>query len=425
MELNAARIAVLDVNHGGLVIAGELKSLGYNAFAVDMYRSGKASMADVKVVMPEDARGYDLVVAPVHMAPNHILADAADRDVPVITHHRMAGMLIAARGLLRGVTSVEITGTYGKTTTCAILSRLLQASGEKVLLHASNGLTFDGEPLGQRLSITPANMIEALNRAGHAGCRPSVCVFEVSLGGTGTADLGIITTLDRDYPIAGDSRRSNNAKMQMIEYAKPGCTIIHDASYGIVGGMSEITFGEGGDFFYDADGRIDGPLPDMPLGTGFSPDLCRTSYERPVLCAVTAALRLGVDSNTISAAMSGFKGVPGRMMRDSIEGRVLVDNSCSGLTVDGVRHAVDTSNGHNGRRVLVIGEERYNVCEGLQIRSAISFARSAGVDAVITVGDRMRMENRPNAPDLEAGVKAALGLTVPGDMIISCVKTWR
>ena len=162
----------------------------------------------------------------------------------------MAGRLIEVTGRLKGMKCVEVTGTYGKTTTCTLLGRMLQAAGEHVLVHASTGLSFDGKPVGERLSITPANMLRALDIARDAGLRPTTCVFEVSLGGCGTADVGVITTMDRDYPVAGGTKRSYTAKMQMAEYAKPGSTIVHQASYRLTGRHNEITFGEGGDLYF-------------------------------------------------------------------------------------------------------------------------------------------------------------------------------
>ncbi|WP_424359243.1 coenzyme F430 synthase [Methanocella sp. MCL-LM] len=424
MDLDASRIAVLDVNHGGLTLAEELQSLGYDSFAVDVYGSGKSSDG-IRVVKPADATAFDLLVAPVHMAPHRLVGEAVRRGVPVLTHHRLAGLLIEATGRLRGMKSVEVTGTYGKTTSCTLLGKMLQAKGEHVLVHASTGLTFDGRPVGERLSITPANMLLALDSARRAGLHPTACVFEVSLGGCGTADVGAITTLDRDYQIAGGTRRSFTAKMQMVEYRKPGSTIVHQASYMLTGGRDEISFGEGGDLQYAKDRTIEGPLIEgKTIDPSFAPGLDFDSYGDPALCAAAAALRMGASPEAVSAALAGFDGIPGRMKRDLIQGRMLLDNSCSGLSIDGVLRAIEKSSGHTGRRVLVLGEERYNVCDGLDPARAAGIAESWAGEVVL-VGDRLRAVNGLHAASLEEGIREALSRTAPGDMIISCVKTWR
>ncbi|CAJ37160.1 coenzyme F430 synthase [Methanocella arvoryzae] len=424
MELNASRIAILDVNHGGLVLARELQSLGYDTFAVDVYGSGKES-EDIRIVQADEAPAFDMLVAPVHMAPYKLLYDAVRRGMPVLTHHRMAGMLIEATGRLKGVKSVEVTGTYGKTTACALLGRMLQAKGEHVLVHASMGLTFDGMPVGERLSITPANMLRALDCAKKAGLHPTACVFEVSLGGCGTADVGIITTLDRDYPVAGGTKRSYMAKMQMIEHAKPRSTIVHQATYRLTGGRDEITFGEGGDLFYGKAGMIEGPLLEgETIYPAFAPGLDLESYGDPALCAAAAALSMGTSPEAVSDALAGFDGIPGRMKRGIIQGRELLDNSCSGLSIDGVLRALEKSGGHPGRKVLVLGEEKYNVCEGLDPAEAARIAE-AWAGEVVLVGDRLLSVSGVHAASLKEGLREALSRTAPGDMIISCVKTWR
>ena len=151
MDLRASRVAVADVNHGGLILAEELRRLGYDAFAVDVYGTRRPDpAAEVEVVRPEEAGRFDALVAPVHLPPCPLLGRAMGEGVPVITHHRMAGMIAAATGRLDGLRAVEITGTYGKTTAAFALSRMLTAAGERVLLHASSGLFFDGAALGQR-----------------------------------------------------------------------------------------------------------------------------------------------------------------------------------------------------------------------------------------------------------------------------------
>ncbi len=72
----------------------------------------------------------------------------------------------------------------------------------------------------------------------------------------------MITTLQDDYPVAGGTARSSQAKMQMIEYARPDSTVVHDSSFCAVGAHAEITFGPGGDVHYNNEGRIElRPVP--------------------------------------------------------------------------------------------------------------------------------------------------------------------
>jgi UDP-N-acetylmuramoylalanine--D-glutamate ligase len=426
MDLQASRVAVADVNHGGLVLAEELCSLGYDAFAVDVYGTRKPADSRIRVVRPADAGRFDALVAPVHMPPGPLTDYALKEGIPIYTHHRMAGLIVAATGRLEGIRSVEITGTRGKTTTAFALAGMLAAAGERVLLHTSSGLSFDGVPLGKRLSVTPASIIGALDEP--LQVRPTVFIAEVSLGGCGTADVGVITTLQDDYPVARGTSRSSEAKMQMIELAKTGSTVVHDSSFCAIGAQQEITFGRGGDVYYDNDNRIGSALfPGMTIDPGRSREL-DPAYRQPVLCAAAAALALGLRPEDVGRGLAGFEGVPGRMKFEALEGRRLLDNSSSGLSLAGVAYAL-AAGGAVGPRVLVVGEEKYNVCEGLPPCGVLEIARDVKSGEVVLVGERLKDVAAASgyawAPDLKGGITAALAMTCPGDTIISCVKTWR
>ena len=73
-------ILVLDTIHGGKIIGEAYTARGENVDCVDVYR--KESSMDVKTAQ---SRNYDLVVAPVHLDPDHPLIKFA--TAPVISHH--------------------------------------------------------------------------------------------------------------------------------------------------------------------------------------------------------------------------------------------------------------------------------------------------------------------------------------------------
>ncbi|MDD3407824.1 MAG: coenzyme F430 synthase, partial [Methanomicrobium sp.] len=128
-------ILVLDTIHGGEEIARHLEKSGHKCDLVDTYRHEKG-------ISEEQAKKnrYDLIIAPVHLDPNHPLLNYS--DAPVITHHKAAAMIIngsinGKSGALKSKTpciSVEITGSRGKTTTAFALSHVLSKKG---ILHTS------------------------------------------------------------------------------------------------------------------------------------------------------------------------------------------------------------------------------------------------------------------------------------------------
>jgi UDP-N-acetylmuramyl pentapeptide synthase len=422
MDPSVKKIGVLDINHGGLLLAERLSGLGFEAFAVDIYGTKKDVNTDVRVLRPEDVREFDALAVPVHMPEISLLREAYARGRPIYTHHGLTGHIVRQKQLLKCKT-IEVTGTYGKTTACALLARMFPR--EDVLMHTSRGLFFNGERL-EKLSITPANIIRSLETAFEKGLDPTLCIFEVSLGLCGIGDLNVITTLDRDYPIAGGSKTAGAAKLHSLKNLKPGSILVCENS--IKTNASRITFGRGGDVFYVPDGRVRYRMPDGASGwlkLHFKGGFDGASYRSPALCAAATALAAGATPDDVKEAFEGFDGIDGRMKYSTLHGRVLLDNSNSGLSIKGIDHALDASEQDEGWRVLVTGEEAYNVCDGLEPAKVAAFLDDARIDEVILVGDRMRIDGYAHADSLDEGLAAALEKTSPGDMIISCVKTWR
>lgn len=424
MDLSGvSRIGVLDINHGGLLLAERLCSLGFDAFAVDVYGTKSGINARAPVLKPDEVKGFDALAAPVHMPSIPLLQRAHAEQKPVFTHHELAGLIVEQKGLL-DCRCIEVTGTYGKTTVCSILARMFPR--EDVLLHTSRGLFFNGRFI-ERLSITPANVVRALELASEKKLAPTLSIFEVSLGLCGLGDLGVVTTLDRDYPIAGGARMASEVKLQALKSMKKGSMLVSESSLRAES-PKRLTFGRGGDVFYLPDGRIRYRMPggtDGWMRLRFSGGFDGASYRGPALCAAATAFALGEKPEDIAGAFEGFEGVEGRMKFSTLQGRVLLDNSNSGLSIKGLKRALEAVEEDEGWKVLVVGEEAYNVCDGLDPSKVITLLDDALVDEVVLVGDRLRLDGHLHADSLEKGLALALERTSSGDTIISCVKTWR
>src|SRR5512137_993649 len=179
-----SRVAVLDTIHGAAIIARRMVESGQQAEALEVYHQ-----------IP-DLTDFDLVVAPVHLDPgNPALSQARKAKKRIITHHQAVGELLGGRED-PAIEVFEVTGTHSKTSTALLLAMILSWQ-RKVLSHTTRGLEIwqDGKArlVEKGLSITPGNVIRATEAAKAQGATALIC--EISLGGTGHADYGIITSL--------------------------------------------------------------------------------------------------------------------------------------------------------------------------------------------------------------------------------------
>ncbi|HWQ19096.1 MAG TPA: coenzyme F430 synthase [Methanotrichaceae archaeon] len=402
------KVAVLDTIHGAAVIAERMVDQGISAHALEVYHH------------TQEMEGYDLVVAPVHLWPgNPALAQARRLGIKVITHHQAVGEILSA-----GMTVFEITGTRGKTTTALLLSRVLSMQ-KRVVSHTTRGIEIWENGSCRRvqsgLSIAPGNVIPALESAESNGAGAFVC--EVSLGGTGLADYGLITSLDGDYLIGKGAMWASTAKLQMASLARPEMKLICGPGVKI---SSEMPFGPGGRVQAERDClSLGSETVPIELGSG----LDFSSYEHALSGSAAAALAFGMGLEDVASGIRGFDGFGGRMKVTSSGGITVYDNSNSGLKVSGVEKALDLASGGSGSLALVVGEESETVCEGMDVPCLVELLRRRRqeIGLLVLVGDRLK----PYAGELKADT--ARNLSTGQDLarsggherLVSCVKCFR
>lgn len=431
-------IAVLDLTHGGALIAQSLALADANTVtAVDVYhtldddtRHDLESSGISVLTEPPDADNFDLIVSPVHLDPTYpTLRGARAANIPVITHHAAVCKILNQR--LQRYEVIEVTGTTAKTSTVRILAGILSScTDRKIVSHTSAGVEYwnNGRTsLIAKFSIAPASIIGVMESIENEP-DPDVLIFEVSLGGTGLADIGIITTLSGDYLIANNTMAASDAKMQMVQRAKPGSTLILGSDIRIPDSTVDIvTFGDLGDVYFESIDSERAVIAAMDEHIGFAVNGYDIfSYRTAIPGAVTAAISMGIDMDCIRHFLDNFSGVSGRMRILKIDGRTIIDNSNSGMDIPSVESAIDHARhiaGDEGKIVMIIGIEEYNVCEGLDSDEVTGLiGRNMDfIDDFITVG----INSDYKVSDLDAGMNLAMNLTEAGDMIISCVKCFR
>lgn len=317
-------VAVLDLTHGGIPLARSIAKQAHSVTAVDVYGTvDKEVLSDLEkdeIIIKNNINSIDpdLIVAPVHMDP------ALVPDLfycPVITHHAAVGVLLL--NSIKSSRIIEITGTGAKTSTAVLLGDMASRS-MSVISHTTHGVEHwsNGVPemIYQGLSIAPGSILEAMEHTSNID--PDLYIFEISLGGTGAADIGIITTLENEYTIANGTTTSTAAKNQMVEYARRRSTLLVNAlsneTINAPNSVRTVTFS---DISKDADVYLEDPgtgvrsihYSGMDIsftpGTGYDP----SAYSTAMACTAAAAVVLGIEPDTIRSSLEAFKGVDGRM----------------------------------------------------------------------------------------------------------------
>ena len=403
----SSKVAVLDTVHGAGIIAQMMVESGIEAQAFEVYHCTPC------------LDGFDLVVSPVHLGPeNPALAQARTLGKKIVTHHQAVGELVHP-----SLPVFEVTGTHSKTSTALLLAKIL-SDEKRIVSHTTRGIELWSKgsscQVQAGLSITPGNMIHAVEAA--KGNQADALVCEVSLGGTGLADFGVLTSFAGDYRIAQGTTWASTAKLQMVSLAKEGARLVANAD---VRTSPDVSFGPTGHVRAAPDKLYFGKdAVDLELDQ----DLDFPGYETAISAAAAACSVAGVGKAEVVAALEGFDGFVGRMKIIREGSLEIYDSSNSGLKVSDVSRALDRI---RGRRLgLVVGEESETVCEGMDVPRLINLLRLRRdeIDLLVLVGERMAHWavdlKAKTAPNLAAGVdqaKAVGGI----DRLLSCVKCFR
>jgi UDP-N-acetylmuramyl pentapeptide synthase len=404
-------ILVLDTIHGGKIIGEAYTARGETVDCVDVYRGG--STMDVKIA---ESRNYDLVVAPVHLDPDHPLIKFA--TAPVISHHQAIHHLL---GKNIPEPMVEITGSRGKTTTAHALASLMKGPG---ILHTSKGTyRFPEKELISRSSITPGSVLAAVRLALEIN---GWLIVEESLGISCAGTLGIITSSE-DYSFAAGKKSALLAKIASAKNCRQ-VLLAEKISFPSFKGVVHIE-----DVATVNDTECS--LSFLRKTCSFSnPLLALPVYRNSLVLAAAAAMMLGLDPESLSS----FRALSGRMSASYERGILVVDNANSGTNPASTVEAAQYARKMSGKDAvtLVIGQVTGDgaVCEGFsfeQIYASISQVRPAHIVWVGTVprpgtAEFTKLESLISAFEvtLEDARTSALRMTTQGSIVLA-VKTWR
>ncbi|NYB51200.1 MAG: coenzyme F430 synthase [Methanobacteriaceae archaeon] len=467
------KVLMVDTTHGGAVLASEFsKKQGFEVFAWDIYHTlsseEKAALEDQNVQLVDASfldkysqeefknppetntfgtgkgdesfsfesggstifdggkSGFEanplrtakndelLVVAPVH----------CNIPYPVhMTHHEAVRYLLKDR--IR-VPVIEVTGVKGKTSAVAILKEIYRDENPLILSSLGVEIVKDGRVINllKDISITPASIITAWKLAEEfsqkENFRVGLCIFESSLGGTGLAEVGVITNIAEDYSIAQKKSCASKAKAQMFESKLVVCD--HDSYQNIYSQSSNSPTLDQKTNTYSLQEGSNLTVSHVNYGlfkTSFLVNACdlktrdgkciNTSFEcstfapadyhlENVLSAICSSLSMGTHPETIIRGLERFKGLPGRTSINNhyfaAHGGVRVFEEINpGINVTAVRKAVNMIQEYE-KPALVLGGSYGVTCEEIDERSLSKYLEQVSKEiTVILTGELGRSIN--------------------------------
>nr|WP_321497841.1 coenzyme F430 synthase [uncultured Methanolobus sp.] len=464
---DASRIIVLDLTHAGIIIATKLAEMGYSVTAVDVYRT-----VNEKVLLeleetyyirtskePVPVNDNDIVISPAHLDPEYpVLVESRKKGIKILTHHQAVGSILSMKGWPEKGTVIEITGSKAKTSSASLLAEMLSQK-MKVILHTSRGLELweNGQCriLNLGLSIAPGSILLVVDKLDELKVSADSYIFEVSIGLTGFADIGIITTLEPDYPIAASTSNSSDAKMNMLSYARSDEVFflnINDRKAQEMANQFGRTVFKLGDSEYSGqDYENADVVADIIVNESGNSSVkfkCQTgtftsslsekynsrAYATAFAVSTAVALKMRIPEQDIIKVIASFEGLQGRMQEKELAGSILIDNSNSGMDIKSAERSLDYAlsrlEDKNSGIIMVLGEEAAQVCEGLPPEQVTEFVkrRSDELLRLILVGDRMQNVGNNEfiyVSGLEEGLEVAVSFASGKDIILSCVKCFR
>lgn len=437
------KVLIVDMTHGGTVIASQFTEIpGFHVYAWDIYQTLKEDVKtslrnkNVEFVGIEFLKDLDedsWVIAPVHCnlglyTEDSDTAESSNGTGKVsrfMTHHEAVDFLMRKR---IDVPVIEVTGVKGKTSTVSMLKEIFKDLNPLVLSSLGVEVLENGEShlLKGNISITPASVVEAwelleefLERSENP-FEVGICIFETSLGGTGLADVGVLTNVVENYSVAGGTNCAADAKSQIFRSRMVACDfesfnsfylnstaenpaynemmVKNGISPGLQNGIlmadiqdktntfslnqdanvkaSNIEFG-----FYETVFQVE--VSDLKT---VNENILNTSFEvsafapapyhlQNILSVVCTALTLETPVKNIKKGLKSFKGINGRTSIREYNGVRVIEEINPGLNVEAVKKAVNMlstiSDEDNGSAVVFGG--KYGVtCEEID-EKAVSF----------------------------------------------------
>ncbi|MBC7100141.1 coenzyme F430 synthase [Methanothermobacter tenebrarum] len=362
---------VVDLTHGGITIALALKKHFKEVFAWDIYntlnqKSKKILIKNgIKLVNKIPKSDNLKIIAPIH-CPLNLKVD--------YTHHEIVKFLLSNDEKLARTPIIEVTGVKGKTSVVWMLKEILREKNPLIL--SSIGAFLSGKKLKENISITPASIIETVELA--KGLDYQACIFESSLGGTGLADVGILTNIVEDYPIQGGKEKASKAKAQIFKSKITCCEhTAYKKYYNQFKNVNTFSITENDANIYPKNinyglekTRLEVHVKGLKTITGkeyntrfpietFAPG---PHYLLNLLAAVSGALTLDISIKQIQKGLRKFKGIKGRSSRRRFGEKIIIEEINPGINSEAIKYTLKMAQNLKAP-IIILGGDYGIACE--------------------------------------------------------------
>ncbi|MFO7691751.1 MAG: UDP-N-acetylmuramoyl-L-alanine--D-glutamate ligase [Vicinamibacterales bacterium] len=375
--------------------AAELAAIGVS-LALGSHPEGLLTGSDLVVVSPGVPAGQPAV------------ASARAAGVPVIGE-----VELASRWLLGRV--VAITGTKGKSTTTALVGRMLEEAGVRVLVGGNIGT-----PLASQVSASTAGTVHVVE----------VSSFQLETTDTFHPWIAAMLNLSADHLDRHASVEEYAAAKARI-FARQTGRDISVANADDARALAMAVAGRARVVRFARDARIDdgvtvaggwiverGPAGDTQLMKTSDVRLIGPHLLADVLASAAIARAAGAGPDAVARAAASFAGLEHAMELVDEIGGVRFVNDSKATNVDAARQAIETF----GRGLVVIMGGRFKGGDLRLLRPALA-SRGATVVAIGEAAALMREAFDGAAPvraaaSMAEAVRAAMAAAAPGGSVL-------
>ncbi len=411
------KILISDANHGGLTLIKEYsKYTDHTLYFYDTYnkltRAKKRKLErEYNVTFLEKDYVKENIdefttISPVHM-PDMFRCD--------YTHHEFTGYLLKKHKAEYGwdFSVIEVTGVKGKTTTTFLLANILR--NYNTLILSSDSLTYNSpegsKVLSRDLSITPASIITSLNIARDNNLLDKINYFicEVSLGITSNCDVGVLTNIIEDYPVANGKRSASIAKRSVFNSRYVVCdknTL--DTYYGDINNrnITTVSLNDKNSNVYAS--RIDYLIDKTSVEVNYNNEVFSIStfahsdfYINNILLAVAVALVLKIGKKEIIENMNDTKALDGRGSYTRVGDKLVFEDINSGLNTSSIKKCIDNISRYSDSFTVILGGDYGITCEEIDEKSLCRYIGSIQGKKIILTGELGYNLNKKLADDYE------------------------